>query len=43
MQGQCKEKDSNPKEEPNRRDRAQNTVTGMRNAFDGLVSGLDVS
>ena len=42
--GQCKQRDGNPKEEPKRDRREKKTsVTEMQNAFDGLMSTLDTA
>lgn len=41
--GQCKQRDGNPKNEPKRSAGYQNTVTEIKNAFNGHPSRLDVA
>lgn len=42
IDGQCKQRDRNPKKEPKRNVRhEENTVTVMKNAFDRLISSLN--
>lgn len=38
---QCKQRDGNPKKEPKRNARDENTVTKMKNTFYGLISRLE--
>ena len=41
--GQCKQRDGNPKNQPKRNVRVKNMVREIKNAFDGLISRLDMA
>ena len=41
--GECKERDRNPKNESKRNARDQYTVTEIKKAFDGLLGKLDIA
>lgn len=41
--GQCKQRNGNPKKEPKRNARGEKHLTEMSNAFDGLISTLDTA
>lgn len=43
MDGQCKQRDGNPKKEPKERIAIKGKVKDMKNAFSGLISKLDMA